>query len=237
MPQKILGIDLGSWSVKGVLLESSFRGFRVEALHEERLAPGDAETKKQRQLEALGRLIGEPKLRGDVMIVGFPGEQTTMRWIILPYGDPKKIEQTISGEVADVLPFDIQDAVFDHETLDRSKHESTSVCAAAQSEHVGAFLEALQSSGVDPKFLPVDVLQLYNLYTHYLKEDASKAEAPSAPSEDSTTFIAPASGGLFDARFLVDIGHERTLVCACYEKGTAHVRVLRAGGRDVTEAI
>ena len=237
MPQKILGIDLGSWSVKGVLLESSFRGFRVEALHEEPLAPGDPETRKQRQLDALGRLIGEPKLKGDVMIVGFPGEQATMRWVTLPYGDAKKIEQTISGELADVLPFDIQDAVFDHEIMDRSKHESTSICAAAVSDQVGAYLESLHSSGVDPKFLPIDVLQLYNLYTHFLQEDASKAETPTAPSEEANTFIAPSPVGPPDARLLVDIGHERTLVCACYEKGIAHVRVLRAGGRDVTEAI
>jgi general secretion pathway protein L len=237
MPQKILGIDLGSWSVKGVLLESSFRGFTVEAVHEEPIAPGEPDTKKQRQLDALGRLIGEPRLKGDVMILGFPGEQTTMRWVTLPYGDVKKIEQTLPGELADVLPFDLMDAVYDHEILERSKNESISLCAAAVSDHVGTFLESVQSAGVDPKFLPVDVLELYNLYTHFLKEDASKAESPTAPVDESNTFIAPQPGGPPDARLLVDIGHERTLVCACYEKGIAHVRVLRAGGRDVTEAI
>ncbi len=237
MPQKILGVDLGSWSVKGVLLESSFRGFRVEAVHEELLAPGEPETRRQRQLDALGRMIGESRLKGDVMVAGFPGEQATMRWVTLPYGDQRKIDQTIAGELADVLPFDVLDAVTDHEVLDRARHESTSLCAAAVSDHVGAFLEALQSSGADPKFLPIDVLQLYNLYTHFLKEDASKPEVATAPSEEANTFIAPSPVGPPDARLLVDIGHERTLVCACYEKGIAHVRVLRAGGRAVTEAI
>src|SRR5688500_5558756 len=154
MPQKILGIDLGSWSVKGVLLESSVRGFKVEAVHEEPLAPGEPDTKKQRQLDALGRLIGEPKLKGDVMVLGFPGEQATMRWVTLPYGDVKKIEQTLAGELADVLPFDLMDAVHDHEILERSKNESVSLCAAAVSDQVGAFLESVQSVGVDPKSLP-----------------------------------------------------------------------------------
>lgn len=237
MPQKILGIDLGSWSAKAVVLESGFRGFTVQAVAEEKVEPGDPETKQERMLDALSRLMALTTLKADLTIIGFPGEQATTRFVTLPYGDPRKIEQTISGELADELPFDIYDAVYDHHVQERSKTESTSLCAAALADKVGVFLDTLETASVDPKFLPVDVLQLYNLYTHFLKEDASKPETPSAPSVEASTFVAPSPAGPPDARLLVDIGHERTLVCACAEKGVAFVRVLRAGGRDVTEAI
>lgn len=237
MPQKILGIDLGSWSAKGVVLESGFRGFSIVAATEERVEPGDGESRQERMVDALSRLLAMPAMKGDVTIVGFPGEQATTRFVTLPYGDPKKIEQTIAGELADDLPFDIYDAVHDHQVQERSKSESTSLCAAALADKVGMFLEMLGTTSVDPRFLPVDVLQLYNLYTHFLKEDASKPETPGAPSVEASTFVAPSPAGPPDARLIVDIGHERTLVCACAEKGIAHVRVLRAGGRDVTEAI
>ena len=44
MPQRILGLDIGSYSVKGVLLEDSFRGFKVEAAKEVKIAAGTPET-------------------------------------------------------------------------------------------------------------------------------------------------------------------------------------------------
>jgi type IV pilus assembly protein PilM len=237
MPQKILGIDLGSWSVKAVLLESSFRGSKVEAAGEQPVEPGTPETRRNRQLVALARLMERDVFRADVIVAGFPGELVTTRFITQPFGDEKKIDQTIAGELADELPFELDRAVFSHETIARSKTESTSLCAAGYSDHVRSFLEAVQANGVDPKFVPVDVLELYNLYTHYLREDASKPEAPGSPSEEASTFIAPSPVGPPDARLLVDIGHERTLVAACSEQGIAFVRVLRAGGQDVTEAI
>jgi hypothetical protein len=83
----------------------------------------------------------------------------------------------------------------------------------------------------------VDVVQLYNLYTHFLREDQSRAEEPSTPAAEASTFILAAPGGPPPARVIVDIGHERTLVVACAESGPALVRVLRHGGRDVTRAI
>jgi general secretion pathway protein L len=156
----------------------------------------------------------------------------------LPFSEPKRVEQTIAGELADSLPFEISQAVFDHHIVRKlDDGGSVSLCAVALHDAVGSFLAATQGAGVDPKFLPVDVLQLYNLYTQFLREDASKAEAPTQTAPDAGTFIQPVPGGPPDARLILDIGHERTLVCAASEEGIAFVRVLRAGGKDVTEAI
>ncbi len=238
MPQKILGVDLGAWSVKAVLLESSFRGFRVEAAHEEQLEHGDDESFKDRQLDALTKMVMRPEFKADVTVVALPGEQATSRFIQLPYSDSRKIEQTIKGELADLLPFDISDAVSSHQLLYKTDDGgSVTLASAALKEQISAHLEHMQNASLDPRFLPIDVLQLYSLYTHFLKEDASKAETPSQASADASTFIAPSPGGPPDGRLVVDIGHRRTLVCAAGEDGIAHIRVIRSGGRDITRAI
>jgi len=238
MPSHIIGIDMGAWSVKGVLLESTFRGHRVEAVQEVPVAPGSPETKSERQLEALQELMAVSGFKADTLIAALPGEQASTRFVELPFSDPKKVDATIGGELADVLPFDIFDAVYDHSLQYKTEDGgSVSLCGAALTEPVGEFLQTLQEGGADPRFLPVDMLQLYNLYTHFLQEDASKAEAPGQASEDAGTFIQASPDSPPDGRLIIDIGHERTLVCGCYEKGIAHARVLRAGGQDVTGAI
>lgn len=238
MPSNIIGIDMGAWSVKAVLLESTFRGHRVEAVQEVPVAPGSPETKSERQLEALQELLAVSGFRADTVIAALPGEQASTRFIELPFADAKKVDATIGGELADVLPFDVFDAVYDHAVQEKTEDGgSISLCASALETPVRELLGTLSEADVDPRFLPVDMLQLYNLYTHFLQEDASKAESPGQASEDAGTFIQAAPGGPPDGRLVLDIGHERSLVCASYDKGVAHARVLRAGGRDVTAAI
>lgn len=273
MPQRILGIDLGAWSAKAVLVETSFRGFEVISAREVRVAPPprssaapegtagaeggataaerDPITAAQRQVDALRALVGgsagaplpgeaEPlaPLRADVYVVSFPGELATVRQVPLPFADTKRVEQTIGGELADLLPFEITDAVFDHAVVKRLEDgSSVSLCAATRKEDLAAFLGTVHAAGLDPKFLPVDAFQLHALYSHFLREDLSKAESPLQPVPEAGTFVAAVPGGPPDARLVVDIGHDRTVLCAASEEGIAYTRVIRAGGRDVTAAI
>ncbi len=238
MPQRIFGVDIGAYSVKGVLVEDSLRGFRVESAQEVRVAEGPPETRKARVNEALEQLLGTPHIKVDAFAAALPLDMATTRFITLPYADPKKIAQTLPGELADVLPFDLDDASFDH-TMERKLDDGGSVtlAAVAQVTRVKEYLALLAGASIDPKYLGVDALQLYNLYTHFLRTDASKAEAPGASASDASTFIAPAPGGPPAARLVVDIGHERTLFLAASEHGIAHVRSVRTGGRAVTEAV
>lgn len=238
MPQRILGIDLGSWSVKAVLIETGFRGFQVVAVREARLRAGEPDTKLERQIEALQELLLDGKMRADAYVAGFPGEATTLRFINLPYSDQKRIEATLAGELEDAVPFDIGQAVYDHTVIKKNDDgSSVSLVAVAFKDGLSKFLRALHDAGTDPKHLPVDVLQLFNLYSHFLREDLSKAEAPGTAVPEAGTFIVPSPDGPPDGRLVVDIGHERTILLAATEAGPAYARVIRAGGKDVTEAI
>ena len=260
MPQRILGVDLGSWSVKAVLLESGFRGFRVtraielpipesEAESDEAEPPGRAE----RQALALSELLADEELKADAQVAAFPGEDAAVRFVRLPFSDARRIDQLMEGELADLVPFDLYDAVYDHQVLERRSAKggpgtSLSLAAAARTEDVRSYLERLDGAGFDPKFLPVDVLGLVVLYTHFLADDGSKPEPPGETFRQASRTLSedPEPGELSlepelelrpEARLLVDIGHARTLVLAASSEGVAHARVIRAGGQDVTRAI
>ena len=128
MPQRILGLDIGSSSVKGVLLEDSFRGFKVEAAKEVKIAAGTPETKTERIWAALRELSFEGKI--DAYVAAIPAEVATTRFIQLPYADAKKIAQTIGGELSDSLPFDLDDSVFGHEVVQKNEDGTTLNVAA-----------------------------------------------------------------------------------------------------------
>ncbi len=232
MPQKILGIDAGNWSVKGVLIESSFRGFKVETAKEVIIPLGEPDTFRERQAMALTELVNDEELKADTQIAGYPGEKVAVRHISLPFSDSRRIQQTMEGELEDQLPFDLTEGTFDHQMVEKNKEGSTSLCVATQNEHLAHHLDLLDQADLDPKFLPTDLLQLYNLYTHFLSVDGSKPETPKEPREEEE-----GPGFLQPSRLIVDIGHQRTLVLVTHEGGIGHARVIRAGGADVTRAI
>ena len=265
MPQRILGIDVGSWSVKAVLIETGFRGFQVQraiefpldlvnldnpASKDEKLAP--EEEREIRQSLALSRLLEQESLRSDAQVTGFKGEDTAIRFVNLPFADTRKIDQIFEGELEDLVPFDLYEGVFDYQILERhlvrgSPGSSLSLAAAARRSKAQSFLTHLNEAGLDPKFLPVDVLGLYNLYTHFLADDGTRPQTPGHPpdeaKEGTDSSREEEESDEVDletrpkGRLLVDIGHLRTLVLAATDRGIAHARVIRIGGADVTRAI
>ncbi len=238
MPQSILGLDIGTWSIKAVVIESAFRGFKITAVREAPIPAGSPGDLTDRQIAALRVLVEDPALKADTYVVGLPAESASIRFISLPFADTRKVDQTMAGELADVLPFDVFDACYDHQLLKKTANGgSLSIAAAAKATHIKALLDVCREADVDPKFVPVDVLSLFNLYSHYLADDASKPEFPSAATEELSIPSAFDDGGPPEARLLLDIGHERSLICACGPEGVAYVRVIRHGGRAVTEAV
>ena len=246
MAQRILGIDLGQWSVKALLIETGFRTQRLIRAEEELVEDGPNSSLNERQSHALQTLLhtyGE-ELRADATVVSFPGNSTAVRFVSLPFADTRRINQIIEGELADALPFDLSEGIYDKVIVERREQkgtpgESLILAAAAQSDPLMNFLSSLAEAGVDPKFLPVDVLSLYNLYTHCLLSQEEAAEGPvlgDIPEGEGEVDLE-VSTSLPEAKVIIDIGHTKTLVLAASKQGIAHVRVLRAGGHDVTKAI
>ena len=200
MPQRILGLDIGAWSVKSVVLEDKFRGFRVVRASEVRVPDGEPDTLRQRQVEAIGALMAMDPEKVDATITSLAGGRTVVRNISLPYADTKKIDQTIAGELADVIPFDLDEANFDHVLVEKTADGgSVSMAVAARHQDIGDRIELFSDADIDPKHLLIDTLQLYNLYTHFVRDDASKAEEPTTPAGDASTFVAASAAAAPDA--------------------------------------
>ncbi|MEO1334894.1 MAG: fimbrial protein, partial [Myxococcota bacterium] len=72
MPQSILGLDIGAWSIKAVVIESAFRGYRITAVREAFVPNGDPADLTDRQVAALRVLMEDPDLKADTSVVGLP---------------------------------------------------------------------------------------------------------------------------------------------------------------------
>jgi general secretion pathway protein L len=105
---RVLGLDLGSHSLKGVLLETTGRGTSVLRYAETRRAdeaPLD---------EALAVFLPRTPWAGPGG-GGAAGPSLATHVFTLPFTDPKRIAATLPFEVEGELPFELSQVVFDHQ--------------------------------------------------------------------------------------------------------------------------
>jgi len=212
---RILGLDLGSYSVKGVVHEAALRASQVRAFAEVRRPEGDrAEGLKA----ALKELLANPALHADQVLVSLPGPGVATHQVQLPFIDPKRIEATIGFEVESQLPFDLAEAVFDYQVATQRDKKSDLLVGVIRKDELRQLLALLAELGLDPRVVTHPAVAYQGLFL----QPPLSAEAL---QED-------------EALAVVDVGHERTTVAVGRPgAGVELGRTFPGGGRDLTRAL
>jgi len=212
MPQRILGIDIGSYSVKIAELVRSFRSFEFVAFYERRIIENELLSKDESIALAIQSLIDDNNLQWDVVCCGFPSQYVTSRLLTFPFSNRKKISQTIAFEIENYVPFKIEDIVYDYTVLSSTKDFSKVMALYTPKKEVAKTLSALDGVGVDPHHLCVEGVEMVNLVN---------------------LGMVPPEG----AFAIVDIGHEKTSISIFSGKQLGYVRTISIAGKAITEAI
>lgn len=112
MPETILGLDIGSDSIKAVLAQASGRlDTRILASETVRLEGGiDLEAALMKIAETIHPMVSS-KVR---CVVSLPPSDVMFREIHLPFHDENKIKKTLSFELEPLLPLPIEEVVVDY---------------------------------------------------------------------------------------------------------------------------
>jgi len=212
MAQTVIGLDVGTWSIKAAVLESTLRGFSLVEVAEHHLPRGAdgalLDSDRTASLRALLRQVRPP----EVVATAVPGRRAMTREMKLPFSDEKKISTVLGFELEEVLPLDIDELVYDYEPLETGPEGSHLLCAAVDREWFKGFLAELEAADIDPKVVTLDAMA----YTHLLACLGDEGPEPVA---------------------LVDVGHETTSVTVIEGGRVRTVRTLARGGHHLTLAL
>ena len=217
---RILGLDLGSWSLKALLQDTSQKGASGRTFIEVPL-PLDVEDAEAARRNALAQLLEQvPGGIPDLTVISLPGPALATHPLNLPFSDPKRIEATLPFEIEGVLPVDLDEVFYDYQPMGSPGPRGNELLVGVvRREELLSLLSMLQEHGIDPRVITHPAVALQNLYTQ------------SPPlfdvSEDAAGLVA-----------VVDIGHRRTNVAVGVPgQGLLGARTFAAGGHDVTRAI
>jgi general secretion pathway protein L len=213
---RILGLDLGSHSVKAVLLDGSLRSYSVKGFARVLVPEGE---RLAALATALTELSAKQPLSAEQVVVALPGPSLATHLMTLPFSDVKRIEATIPFEIESQLPFDLSEAVFDYQIAQTHEKSADLLIGVVKKDELRALLELLQAHKLDPRIVTHPGVAYQNLFL-------------SAPA----CFLG--SGSAEGAIAVLDVGHERvSLAIGRPGVGVELTRTFPGGGKDLTRAL
>jgi len=227
MAQPILGLDLGSSSVKAVCLRKGWMGLEwaggythVVGILNQRdlLRPLEPFDWAREVVPGLKEWIAEHRLPTDHVVVSLPAHLISLRTLTLPFNDARKLEKVVPFEIEALLPYPLEEVVVDYQVTDTAAGRTNLLAAAVPRGLVKNYLEQLARAGIDPEAVELDGMALMNLARHLLADSS----APGASAAGSA---------------VLEIGASKTVVCILRRGQAVFVRTILWGGRDVTAAL
>jgi type IV pilus assembly protein PilM len=152
----VLGLDIGSHSVKAVELQQTLRG--VASSQVQAILRGDEPLP-----ELIHELVRRRGLDTDSVVVAIRGDRVSVRHLEFPFSEKRRLAQAVPFAIEDQLPFDLEDVVIDWEILTRERSHSEVLAAVAPRNHVSEGIEMLREAECDPRIVECEGLVLANL--------------------------------------------------------------------------
>lgn len=209
---RILGIDIGSRSVKATLLESTFRSQKIVAFVEQLLPLSESPSSPDVISGALSSALFALKGSADRITTALPGDLVSHRVIELPFTDRRKIDQTILFELEDLVPFSLGEVAVDYIVASTEGKTSRIITTHIYKENLKNFIALFQRADIDPDLITTESHALFNL--------------------SLINFEIPVRTAA-----MLDIGHRRSTFCILHDNHMEIARTILCGGLNITTEI
>jgi type IV pilus assembly protein PilM len=167
--KSLVGLDIGSSSVKAIELKSAGKGFRVSALGVESVPPDSivdgAIIDGGAVADAVRRLFANKRFKAKDVVASLSGNSVIVKKITLPTMTEAELSESIYWEAEQYIPFDIQDVNLDYEILDAGANGSMEVLlVAAKKDKIADYTNVISQAGKTPVIVDVDVFALQNAF-------------------------------------------------------------------------
>jgi type IV pilus assembly protein PilM len=179
--QPVVGLDIGSHSIKAILLEGNKSGLVLKSLGVANLPPeaiieGNVE-EREIVVAAIKNLIKSLKLKARHVSTSISGYSVIIKKISLPTQTREELAENIEVEAEQFIPFDISEVNVDFQIVGQggaSDSQMEVILAAAKKDVVSGYMGVLEEASLKPKIIDVDVFALENAFTYnYPDEQAT----------------------------------------------------------------
>jgi len=185
----ILGLDIGTHSVRGALLKTSLRSVETERYLEIPINKlGEDGSIQAATSAAISELLASLPSIPDAVITAMSGTRVSLRRVKIPEAARKRAQDVLPFELDPLLPFPVDETVIDFQEVENRDGQLDLMAACVPEAVVAETLEQLAGVGINPRELAVGAVAL----------DGLLATLQPEPGE---------------AWMLLDVGSERSELC------------------------
>ncbi len=212
MAQSILGLDIGTYSVKVATVSASFRNFQWTGYREYVIPHGERDRPERSAALGLDEVANSVGGINPVVVSSISGDRVMTRFVQLPFTERKRIDSILGFELEGQLPYSVEDFLYAYELMptDDDTEGSDIFAAAVSRQYMAEQLSKLQAVGLDPRIVTLSSAAYMNL-CQQINPDGCVA--------------------------IVDIGHHTTDICIVNDGTLVQTRSVGRAGFAVTANI
>jgi type IV pilus assembly protein PilM len=171
--RKLIGLDIGSHTVKVVELQKKGERHRLESLATMQIASeiqeeADPTLRNEMLAEAIKNMLKENKVTCKNVVSSIAGDSVIVRYVKLPAMSEEELKNVISMEAEQYIPLAIDQVVLDFSILGEVEEEGIQkievLLVAAKEEIIDMHVQLLQLSGLNPIAIDVDTFALQSAF-------------------------------------------------------------------------
>lgn|GEM_PF-4944744 len=214
MAHQVVGLDIGTYSIKAAVFETTFRSMTLRNLIESspiQTQDIDPDQYRQRLSQAIAQFIKQYKLEGATFCSTLSGKDIILRIKEYPFA-AKQVQKVLPNDIADEIPIPVEELMIEQHHFLKEKTRTVTHAVCAQNQVIQNHLDIIQEAGIEPSMISVDSIALFNIQ-QFLQHHP------------------------FNTYAIVDIGHTKTSICVICNQELAFVRTIYSAGFDISESI
>lgn len=169
--KEIVGIDIGSSSVKLVQLREAKGGYQLASLGMAPLPPeaivDNAIMDSSSVVQAIRNLVESQKIKTKNVATSISGHSVIIRKVQLPIMTEEELEASIQWEAEQYIPFEISEVNLDFQILgpdSKDPSQMTVILVAAKKDFVNDYMAVFKECGLSPVVMDIDCFALENAF-------------------------------------------------------------------------
>ena len=164
----LVGLDIGSSSVKAVELQGKGNNIQLvslgyESLPEDSIVDGQI-MELNNVSNAVQNIFRSNQMKTERVAAGVSGNSVIVKNIVVPQMSEEELEESIEWHAEEHIPFDITDVSLDYQITGNGADALHVLMAACKREKVSNIRQAIQLAGKEPAVIDVDAFALQNCY-------------------------------------------------------------------------
>jgi type IV pilus assembly protein PilM len=177
----LVGLDIGSSSLKAVELVKSKKGYQLTGFAYEPLAPDlvvdGAVMDAPAVSETIKQIFAAAKFKPKGVATGVSGHSVIVKRVVVPAATPDEVESSIQMDAEQYIPFDIAEVNLDYQvvgpgTTSAEEAGMEVVLVAAKKDKIQNHTNVISLAGRIPEIVDIDAFALQNAFEANYTVDA-----------------------------------------------------------------